>query len=60
LLVGAFGKIIGWCVKMEDSKSNKKLVGLAMKQCAKEKGGYVVSTFMKLLDFSSLPFQIQS
>jgi len=56
LLASAFGKVIGWSVEMVVQKSNKKLVGLATNKCVKITGGYVASRFMKLPNFSCLPF----
>jgi len=41
LLVGASGKITSWCVKMEDPKLDKNLVGPTKNWCIKIKGGYM-------------------
>jgi len=44
-------------MKMEDYELNKNLVGPTTGWCAKIKGGCAIVDFMKLLDFSYLPFQ---
>jgi len=44
---------------MEDPKLNKNFARLATDQCATIKGGYIVVAFIKLPNFSRLPFQIQ-
>jgi len=54
LLAHALEKITNWSVQMEDPKLVKKLVG-STNWCAKIKGAHVVSTFMKLSNFSHLP-----
>jgi len=58
LLAGTFEKINSWSVKMEDSKLDKKLIGLATNWCAKINGGYFTVASMKLSNFSCLQFRI--
>jgi len=59
LLASVIGKIIGWSVKIENPKLNKKFIGLVINLWSKLKGGYVATAFMKLSDFSHFPFQIE-